>query len=226
LNTGGEMESQFPQEMLDRIEQSGVIAVLVIDKASHIVPLAKALLACGIDAMELTLRTPAAIDALKLVREQVPDMLAGIGTILQPDQVDEVVEAGAAFGVAPGLNPKVVQRAQDLGLPFAPGVVTPSDIELAIELGCRELKFFPAEPSGGLKYLRSMYAPYAHLGLRFIPLGGLNAGNMASYLYDDAVPAIGGSWIAPRKLIQAENWSAVIDNATEVRRITKELRAT
>lgn len=220
------MESQFPQQMLDRIEQCGVIAVLVIDEASHIVPLAKALLACGIDVMELTLRTPAAIDALKLVRDQVPDMMAGIGTILRPDQLEEVVDAGAAFGVAPGLNPSVVQRAQELGLPFAPGVVTPTDIESAIELGCRELKFFPAEPSGGIKYLRSMYAPYAHLGLRFIPLGGLNAGNMASYLFDAAVPAIGGSWIAPRNLIQAENWSAVIDNATEVRRITKELRAT
>lgn len=220
------MESQFPQEMLDRIEQSGVIAVLVVDEASHIVPLSKALLACGIDAIELTLRTPAALDALKLVREQVPDMLAGIGTILRPDQVDAVVEAGAAFGVAPGLNPKVVRRAQELGLPFAPGIVTPTDIEAAIELGCRELKFFPAEPSGGIKYLRSMYAPYAHLGLQFIPLGGLDASNMASYLYDKAVPAIGGSWIAPRKLIQSENWSAVIDNATEVRRITKELRAT
>ena len=220
-----EMESQFPQEMLDRIERCGVIAVLVIDQASHIVPLAKALLACGIDVMELTLRTPAAIDALRLVREEVPEMLAGIGTILQPDQLDAVVQSGAAFGVAPGLNPKVVLRAQELGLPFAPGVVTPTDIEAAIELGCRELKFFPAEPSGGIKYLRSMYAPYAHLGLKFIPLGGLNVSNMANYLFDAAVPAIGGSWIAPRKLIQNENWSAVIDNATEVRRITKELRA-
>jgi len=221
-----EMQSQFPQQTLDRIERCGVIAVLVIDQASHIVPLAKALLACGIDVIELTLRTPAAIEALQLVRQQVPEILAGVGTILRPEQLDPLVESGAAFGVAPGLNPKVVRRAQELGLPFAPGVVTPTDIEAAIELGCRELKFFPAEPSGGIKYLRSMYAPYAHLGLQFIPLGGLNVGNMASYLFDAAVPAIGGSWIAPRELIQNENWSAVIDNATEVRRITQEMRAT
>lgn len=218
------MDSLFPNETLDRIRRCGVIAVLVIDEASHIVPLAKALLACGIDVMELTLRTPAAIDALRLVRERVPEMLAGIGTVLRPDQLDALVDAGAAFGVAPGLNPKVVLRAQELGLPFAPGVVTPTEIETAIELGCRELKFFPAEPSGGIKYLRSMYAPYSHLGLQFIPLGGLNAGNMARYLFDAAVPAIGGSWIAPRELIQSKNWSAIIDNATEARRNIQELR--
>ncbi len=220
------MESLFPEEMLTRMRRCGVIAVLVIDEAKHAVPLAKALLACGIDAMELTLRTDAALEALRMVRDQVPEMLAGVGTILRPDQLDAVVEAGAAFGVAPGLNPKVVLRAQELGLPFAPGIVTPTDIEAAIELGCRELKFFPAEASGGIKYLRNMYAPYAHLGLQFIPLGGLNANNMASYLFDEAVPAIGGSWIAPRKLIQTENWSAVIDNATEAQRNVKELRAT
>jgi len=218
------MESQFPPETLERIEQCGVIATLVIDEAEHVVPLARALLACGIDVMELTLRTSAAIDALKLVRQEVPEMLCGIGTILIPDQLDAVVEAGAAFGVAPGLNSKVVRRAQEMGLPFAPGVVTPTEVDAAIELGCRELKFFPAEPSGGIKYLRSMYAPYAHLGLQFIPLGGLNAGNMAGYLFDDAVPAIGGSWLATRKLIQSQNWSAVIDNATEARRIIQELR--
>lgn len=223
---GSPMDSQFSAATLERIENCGVIATLVIDEAEHIVPLAKALLACGIDVMELTLRTPAAIDALKLVREQVPQMLTGVGTILNTEQVDAVFQAGAEFGVSPGLNPKVVGRAQELGLPFAPGIVTPTDIELAIELGCRELKFFPAEPSGGIKYLRSMYAPYAHLGLQFIPLGGLNAGNMASYLFDSAVPAIGGSWLATRKLIQNQNWSAVIDNATEARRIIGELRAT
>lgn len=220
------MESLFPKETLDRIERCGVIAVLVVDDAPHVVPLARALIACGIDVMELTLRTPAAIDALRLVREEVPEMLAGVGTILHPDQLDAVADSAAAFGVAPGLNRNVVLRAQELGLPFAPGIATPTEIEAAIELGCRELKFFPAEASGGIKYLRSMAAPYSHLGLQFIPLGGLSAANMSAYLFDDAVPAIGGSWIAPRKLIQDENWSAVIDNATEARRIIKELRVT
>lgn len=217
------MDSHFPQEMLARMQQSGVIAVIVVDQAEHVVPLGRALIACGIDVMELTLRTPAAIDALRLMRREVPEMLAGVGTVLNVDQLDAIVDAGADFAVAPGLNPKVVTRARERGLPFAPGVVTPSEVELAIELGCRELKFFPAEPSGGIKYLRSMVAPYEHLGLRFIPLGGVSAENMASYLYDDAVLAVGGSWIAPRKLIQTANWSAVIDYATEARRIVREM---
>ncbi len=216
------MESLFPKETLNRIERAGVIAVIVVDQADQVVPLARALVACGIDVMELTLRTPAAIDALRLLRREVPDMLAGVGTVLTTDQAEAAAEAGAAFAVAPGLNPRVVHKAKGLGLPFAPGVVTPSDVEAAVELGCRELKFFPAEPSGGINYLRSMYAPYEHLGLKFIPLGGLNADNMPGYLYDEAVPAVGGSWIAPRKLIQTENWSAVIDNATEARSIVKE----
>ena len=218
------MESQFPSEMLDRIRRCGVIAVLVVDDVEHATPLAEALLAGGIDTMELTLRTPAAIDALRTIGQDVPDMLTGIGTVLTGEQVEQVVEAGAAFGVAPGLNRRVVERAQAMGLPFAPGIATPSDIEAAIELGCRELKFFPAEPSGGMKYLSSMKAPYAHFGLRFIPLGGLNAQNMAAYLADPAVPAIGGSWIAPRKLIQQEDWPAITANAAEARRIVDSLR--
>lgn len=219
------MKSLFPDETLDRIERSGIIAVVVVDNARDVVPLAKALLACDIDVVELTLRTPAALDALKILRDEVPEVLPGVGTILTSDQVVEVAKAGAAFGVAPGLNADVVRAAQDQDLPFAPGVVTPSEIEAAIGLGCRELKFFPAEPSGGIQYLRSMAAPYAHLGLQFIPLGGLNALNMTAYLYDDSVPAVGGSWIAPRKLIQENDWSTVIDNATEARAALKELRS-
>ncbi len=219
-----EMQSQFPGETLDRIQRAGVIAVLVIDRVEHGPPLAEALLAGGVDAMELTLRTPAAIDALRAVRQEAPKMLAGIGTILTPAQVDRAFEAGAAFGVAPGLNRRVVQRAQVLGLPFAPGVATPSEVEAAIELGCRELKFFPAEPSGGISYLSSMLAPYAHLGPRFIPLGGLNADNMGAYLANPAIPAIGGSWIAPRKLILDEDWSAITRNAREARSKIENLR--
>lgn len=218
------MESQFPPEVLDWIDRSGVIAVLVIDKVEHGPPLAEALLAGGVDAMELTLRTPAAIDALRAIRRDVLSMLAGIGTILTPEQVEQVVEAGAAFGVAPGFNRRVVERARTLGLPFAPGVTTASEIEAAVELGCRELKFFPAEPSGGMAYLSSMSAPYAHLGLRFVPLGGLNAKNMAGYLANPAVLAIGGSWIAPRKLIQQQDWSAISANAAQARRVIDELR--
>ncbi len=215
------MESQFPADVLERIERCGVVAVLVIDQVKHAVPLAKSLLDGGIDVMELTLRTPAAVDALQAIRQSAPEMLAGIGTILTVEQVDLVAGAGAAFGVAPGLNARVVSRAQELGLPFAPGIVTPSEIERAVELGCRELKFFPAQPSGGVEYLKSMNAPYKHLGLNYIPLGGLNEENMAAYLCEEFIPAIGGSWIAARGLIQREEWAAITANAARAISITR-----
>ena len=216
--------SVFPDEVMERIEACGVIAVLVIDDAKHAAPVAQALLDGGVTAMELTLRTDAALDALVQVREHVPNMLAGIGTILRTDQIESVANAGAAFGVAPGLNPGVVQHAQKVGLPFAPGIVTPSDIETAVELGCRDLKFFPAEPSGGVKYLASMSAPYSHLELRYVPLGGVNAENMCDYLVRDDVPAVGGSWIATRKLIAAEDWNTITANAAEARQTIDRLR--
>jgi len=220
------MKSQIPAEILGRIESCGVVAVLVIDEVKHAVPVARALVAGGVDVMELTLRTPAALGALRSIRAEVPEMLAGIGTILTPAQVREVVEAHAQFGVSPGLNPRVVGTAKEVALPFAPGVATPSDLEGALELGCRDVKFFPAEPSGGMKYLTSMAAPYGHLGVRFIPLGGLTAANMGSYLASPLFSAIGGSWLATRQIIQAEDWETITGNAAEARKIVGELRST
>ena len=218
------MKSQFPPETLQRIQQCGVIAVLVIDDADHAVPLAKALLDGGIDCMELTLRTSAAIEGLHHVGQQVPNMLAGIGTILSTQQIDAVSEVGASFGVAPGLNPRVVRHAQQKRLPFAPGIATPSDIETAIELGCRQLKFFPAQPIGGVTYLRSISAPYAHLGLQYIPLGGIDAQNLGEYLGESVVPAVGGSWIAPRQLIQANDWGSITSRAAAARELIAQTR--
>ncbi|MEZ6132190.1 MAG: bifunctional 4-hydroxy-2-oxoglutarate aldolase/2-dehydro-3-deoxy-phosphogluconate aldolase [Planctomycetaceae bacterium] len=220
------MQSQFPAEMLQRLEHCGVVAVLIIDNAEHAVPLARALLAGGIDAMELTLRTDAAIESLKQIRRDVPEMLAGIGTVLNTQQVDEVAAAGAHFAVSPGLNKRVVQHAQQAGLPFAPGVMTPSDIEAALELGCRELKFFPAVPSGGLKLLDSLRAPYAHLGVRFVPLGGINAANMSDWLGNPGVFAVGGSWLTPREAIQSQDWTTITKLAAEARRNVDAAKAT
>ncbi len=203
----------FPEDLLGRIKQTGVVAVLTIDDTADAVPIAHALLAGGVDCIELTLRTPAAIAALRRIKSEVPQMLAGVGTILTTSQVLEVAAAGAAFGVAPGMNPSVVRAAQQAGLPFAPGVLTPSDIEQALEQDCRVLKFFPAEPAGGLSYLKSMAAPYAHLNLRFIPLGGLDAHNAEPYLADPLIAAVGGSWIAPRELVRQRQWQEIAENA-------------
>lgn len=218
------MDSRFPEDLLQRIERAGLAAVLVVDEVSHAAPLANALLAGGIEVMELTLRTPGAIDAVRAVRAEVPAMTVGVGTILTPQQVRQVATAGAVFGVAPGTNRRVLDAAGEVGLPFAPGIATPSDLETALELGCREVKFFPAEPMGGVPYLKSLAAPYAHLGVRYIPLGGLNMKNMADYLREPAVLALGGSWIAPRKQILQQDWSGITATAAAAVNLVKEIR--
>lgn len=203
----------FPAPLQDRLHQAGILAVLILEDADDAVPLATALFEGGIRAMELTLRTPAALEALRRIRAEVPEMIAGAGTLLRPDQIDAAQAAGAAFGVAPGCNPRVLEHALGCGLPFAPGVCTPTDIELAIEAHARLLKFFPAEPSGGLAYLRTVAAPFAHLGVKFIPLGGIGPANAEAYLREPSVLALGGSWLAPRELVQRRDWAEIRRNA-------------
>lgn len=195
--------------VFSRLGRSGIIAVLILEKVDDAVPVAEALLAGGVDAMELTLRTPAALGALREIRAKVPQMLAGIGTILSPSQVSEVVDCGAAFGVSPGLNPRVISAALAAGLPFAPGICTPGDIERALEFDRRVLKFFPAEPCGGIKYLEAIAAPYQHLGLQYIPLGGVSEANCGTWLANRHTGSIGGSWLASRELIAARNWDGI-----------------
>lgn len=214
----------FPESLLNHLHHTGVIAVLMLDEVNDAVPVAQALLAGGVDCIELTLRTPSAMESLCRIRQEVPEMRIGVGTILTLQQVNEVKEADAAFGVAPGMNPRVVAEARRVGLPFAPGVCTPTDIELAIEQGCRLLKFFPSEPSGGLTYLRTIAAPFAHLGVKYIPLGGVGAGNAETYLREPSVQALGGSWLAPRDVIQKQDWQTITNNAREVMAIVKRLR--
>jgi 2-dehydro-3-deoxyphosphogluconate aldolase/(4S)-4-hydroxy-2-oxoglutarate aldolase len=204
------------RDVFSRLERTGVAAVLIIEKVEHAVPVAEALLAGGVDAMELTLRTPAALGALREIRARVPGMLAGIGTILTPDQVKQVVDEGGAFGVAPGMNPRVVEAALAAGLPFAPGICTPSDIERALEYDRRFLKFFPAELCGGLKYLEAIAAPYQHLGLKYVPLGGVNEANCAAWFASKHVGCIGGSWLAPKDLLANGDWAGVTTLARRV----------
>ena len=212
----------FPVKILERLRNSGVVAGFSVDKAEHGVPIARALLKGGIDAIELTLRTPPAMEALKAICAEVPEILVGVGTILTPETVREVKAAGADFGVAPGMNPRVIEAAKDAGLPFAPGICTPSDLEAAIELGCRFVKFFPAEPAGGVAYLRSMATPYKHLGIQYFPLGGLNADNMLDYLNEPNVPTIGGSWIVKNELVKTEDWAGISARARDVANKAKE----
>lgn len=207
------MKTSFPETLRTAVRKSGLIAVLTIDDAETAVPVAEALLSGGVTAMELTLRTPAAIESLRRVKANVPQMLLGAGTVLDAQQVAEVTDAGADFAVSPGLDANVVEAAMAAGLPFAPGVMTPSEVSAAIGLGCLDLKFFPAKPSGGIPMLKSIAAPFSHLGVRFLPLGGVNQSNMASWLEVPEVSAVGGSWLAPKSLIANRDWAAIIDRA-------------
>jgi 2-dehydro-3-deoxyphosphogluconate aldolase/(4S)-4-hydroxy-2-oxoglutarate aldolase len=203
------MPVPFHDEVARRIQASGVVAVVILSRLEDAVPLARALLDGGIDVIELTLRTPAALPAIARLTQEVPELMIGAGTILNPDDLEAARQAGAAFGVSPGVNRSVLEAAARAHFSFAPGVMTPSDIEAALEHGCRMLKFFPAEPSGGLRYFQAVTAPYEHLGLRYIPLGGLTEELMVPYLQRKSVAAIGGTWIASGELIAAGNWSKI-----------------
>lgn len=220
------MADLFPEALASQVSRSGNIAVVVVEDPEKAAPVARALLSGGVNAMELTFRTPRAVDALRRVVAEVPEMLVSAGTVLTPAQAAEAKAAGAAFAVAPGFNPRVVAAAADAGLPFAPGVMTPSEIEGAIEAGCtRILKFFPASVVGGLKALKTLAAPYKHTGVRFIPLGGLNADNTGEWLSDPMIAACGGSWIAPAKLIEAGAWDQIAANAARASEIAHAVRA-
>ncbi len=190
------------QEVQKKIKECRVVAVLTLDKADDALPLADALLVGGIRAIELTLRTPEAEEGIRRITASRPDMLVGAGTVLSAAQLHRAIDAGAAFAVSPGLNHAVSAEADAKGFVYFPGVMTPTDVEAALDMGHRLLKFFPAETAGGVKMLKALEAPYGQAGVEFLPLGGINAGNAGSYLSLPCVAAIGGSWIAERKLIQ------------------------
>jgi 2-dehydro-3-deoxyphosphogluconate aldolase/(4S)-4-hydroxy-2-oxoglutarate aldolase len=222
MNT--EINTVMDQKVLKNITDSGVIISLVLEELKHAVPVAKALIKGGVNIIELTLRTPVAMDAAKAIMDEVPEATVGFGTVLTIDQVEACSEIGAHFAVAPGCNPRIIRAAKDCNLSFAPGIATPSDIERAIEENCRVLKYFPAETSGGMKHLLNMSAPYKHLGLSFLPLGGINPSNVVSYLESPLIGAIGGSWIAKNDMIKAEAWDQITQNAKEIKQIINSVR--
>ena len=201
--------------MIDRILAKRIVPVVVLDSVESAEPLAAALLAGGLDIMEVTFRTAAAEESIRRIAARFPEMLLGAGTLLEKDQVRRAKDAGAVFGLAPGLNPEIVGLAKEIGLQFSPGVMTPSDVELAISLGCKLLKFFPAEAAGGVAMLKSLAGPYGHTGVRFIPTGGVSSGNLSEYLKLPIVAAIGGSWMVDKQLVNEGRWS-------EITRITRE----
>lgn len=200
---------------LDTLLQRPVIPVIVIDDADAAEPLAEALLAGGIDVIEVTCRTAAAPEALTRIRTSFPEMLLGAGTVVTPEQVRMCLDAGVDFGLAPGLNPDTVALFRDHSTLFVPGVLTPSEIERGLALGCQLLKFFPAAAAGGPGMLKNLAAPYAPLGVRFCPTGGISLENMNDYLALPVVATIGGSWLASREQIAEKQWDAITRQARE-----------
>ena len=187
-------------DILKKIQSTGIIPVVKIEKVEDAVPLAKALCEGGLPCAEVTFRTTAAKESIKQMVQAYPNMLVGAGTVLNTKQVDEAVEAGAKFIVSPGLNPKVVQYCNEKGVLIVPGCSNPSDVEEAIQLGLDVVKFFPAEAAGGLKMIKAMAAPYGNI--KFMPTGGININNLESYLSFNKIIACGGTWMATKQLIK------------------------
>ena len=194
-------------DVLVKLGKIGIVPVIALDDAKDALPLGKALLAGGIACAEVTFRTAAAEDVIRTLTKELPEMLTGAGTVLTTEQVDRAVAAGAKFIVSPGLNPKVVEYCVNKGIPVTPGCSTPSDVEIALEYGLDVVKFFPAEASGGIAMIKAMSAPYG--GVKFMPTGGINAGNINNYLSFNKVLACGGSWMVDKKLIAAGNFAEI-----------------
>lgn len=207
------------RELSARLGAWGVVPVVSIEDAADAVPLARALAEGGLPVIEVTFRTPAAAEAIAAIRAALPDVLVGAGTVLDAETVERALLAGAAFIVAPGLNPSVVERTTLRGVPMIPGAVTPTEIERALALGLELVKFFPAEAAGGAKYLRAVSAPYR--AVRFMPTGGVNPGNLAEYLALPSVVACGGTWLAPADVVRAGGWEAIREAAAEAARIAR-----
>lgn len=209
-------------EVLEQFEKIGIIPVVVIDDVNDAEPLGRALMEGGLPCAEVTFRTEAAEAAIRIMSEKFPDMLVGAGTVLSIEQVDRAIEAGAKFIVSPGINSKVVEYCVKKNIPITPGTCNPSNVETALEFGLDVVKFFPAEASGGLKYIKAIAAPY--VGMKFMPTGGINEKNVREYLSYNRIIACGGSWMVKGDLIKAGDFDKIKELTAEAAAIVKEIR--
>jgi 2-dehydro-3-deoxyphosphogluconate aldolase/(4S)-4-hydroxy-2-oxoglutarate aldolase len=200
---------------IDVIASLGVVPVIAIEKASDAVPLADALLEGGLPVAEITFRTEAAADVLAAIRDARPELVIGAGTILDGGSLRRAIDSGARFALAPGYDPDIVDAAKEADLPFCPGIMTPTDLTLATARGVRLAKFFPAGVAGGPKALSGIAAPFAHLGVRFIPTGGVTQATIGDWLAVRQVVAVGGTWIAKTEDIREGRFKAIAQNAAE-----------
>ena len=206
-------------DVLSRLANAGVVPVVVIDNAKDAVPTANAMVAGGIDVMEITFRTAAAPDAIKAVAENCPDMLVGAGTILNLEQCKQAVQMGAKFIVSPGFDAQVVGWSIETGIAVTPGGVTPTEITAAVNMGLKVVKFFPANVYGGLNAMKNLSAPF--VGVKFMPTGGVNAANVREYIDAPFIHAVGGSWVCPKADIAAGNWEKITQLCVDARKAAK-----
>ena len=200
-------------DMLKQLSLAGLVPVIKVQNAEDAVPLCRALKNGGLPVAEITFRTAAAEEAIRLVHEALPEVLLGAGTVLTCEQADRAWNAGAGYIVAPGLNPMVVKHCMEKGYPVLPGCANPSDIELALSLGLTTVKFFPSEALGGLKMIKAMSAPYGNV--RFVPTGGITEKNLPEYLAFPKIAACGGSWMVPEDAIANKDWDKIEKLARE-----------
>lgn len=208
-------------KVLDRIHGCGVVPVVVLDDVKDVVATAKALLAGGVDVMEITFRTAAA-DSIKAVAENCPDMLVGAGTVITLDQCKQAVECGAKFIVSPGFDEEVVRWCVERSVPITPGCVTPSEIMAAMKLGLTVVKFFPAGVYGGLSAMKALSGPFG--GIKFIPTGGVNSHNIGEFIAAPFIHAVGGSWVCPKADIAAGNFEKITTLCKQARTAIQEVR--
>jgi 2-dehydro-3-deoxyphosphogluconate aldolase/(4S)-4-hydroxy-2-oxoglutarate aldolase len=219
LVSGNQYHPSTISMQAEAILKARLICVAVIDQPDDAVPLAEALLAGGLNVMEVTFRTGAAAGSIARIRKSLPAVSIGAGTLLTAEQVQRAVDAGAQFGVAPGLNEAVLAAAHKNKMPFFPGVMTPTEVGRALDLGWKYLKFFPAEAAGGMAMLKALAGPFAHTGVKFVPTGGINAASLPDYLALPQVAAIGGSWMAERKLVNEKAWAKITGLTAEAMKI-------
>ena len=210
-------------EVLKQINEIGIIPVVVLEDAKDAKPLAEALCAGGLPCAEVTFRTEAAEECIRIMASEYPDMLVGAGTVLTTEQVDRAVAAGAKFIVSPGFNPRIVRYCKERGIVVIPGCSNASDIEMALEHEIEVVKFFPAEQSGGLKLIKALSAPYGNI--TFMATGGINASNVREYLAFRKIIACGGSWMCSSDLIKNGDFEKIKELTAEANAIVKEMRS-
>jgi 2-dehydro-3-deoxyphosphogluconate aldolase/(4S)-4-hydroxy-2-oxoglutarate aldolase len=203
------------KSVYDKIKDHRIIPVIAIEQVEDALPLADALIEGGLPLIEITFRTKSATEVITKLNKERPDMLLGAGTVLTLDELKSAMDNGATFGVAPGLNPLIVEEALKNNFPFMPGIMTPSDLETGLSMGLTNFKFFPAGAAGGISYLSSLSAPYAHKDVQFVPTGGINTNNLKEYLEMKTVIAVGGTWIAKSADIGSGKWEKIKSNCQE-----------